>query len=83
MDQQDYKNIGMTQQSSMKEKVQAVNAKEQMNKKNQPKTTNNINVQKSDSVGGGSSSTPSTKGNWRMGNFEESPLLPQPGGLGN
>ena len=34
MDQQDYKNIGMTQQSSMKEKVQAVNAKEQMNKKN-------------------------------------------------
>lgn len=32
LDQQDYKDIGITQQSSMKEKVQAVNAKEQTKK---------------------------------------------------
>jgi hypothetical protein len=59
----------------MKEKVQAVNAKEQTKKNtNKSGSGNNISVQKIDS-GNGSSSTPSTKGNWRLGNFEESPLL--------
>ena len=61
----------------MKEKVQAVNAKE-MSKKIQPKSgTLMPNVSNQDSVNSGS--TPSTKGNWRMGNFEESPLLNQQG----
>ena len=66
-DQQDYKEIGNTQASSMKEKVQAVNAKEH-NKSQFKKTAQVSNVESS-------TSSNASKGNWRLGNFEESPLL--------
>jgi len=56
----------------MKEKVQAVNAKEQTKKNQQPKS-GMPNVSMMDSA----NSKTSSKGNWRLGNFEESPLLNQ------
>ena len=56
--------MGQNQQSTMKEKVQAVNQKEQTKQ-----------VQKQS---GKQETSKGTKGNWRFGNFEETPTYTAP-----